>query len=71
MMTARDDAAGPPDLYISGVQPDIGPVTFQMLGQGDLNSSSISPRKRETWLFEMPLMPMVWTRTSTERVETP
>jgi hypothetical protein len=32
---------------------------------------SISPQSRLTWLFEMPLMLKVFTRSSTERVETP
>jgi hypothetical protein len=32
---------------------------------------SISSHSRETWLFEMPLMPMALTRSSTERVEMP
>jgi hypothetical protein len=30
--------------------------------------SSISPQRRLTWLFEMPLMPSALTRSSTDRV---
>ena len=33
--------------------------------------SSISAHKRDTWLLEIPLMPIALTRSSTERVETP
>src|SRR3954447_13017643 len=33
--------------------------------------SSISPHSRETWLLEMPSIPMARTRSSTERVEMP
>ena len=33
--------------------------------------ASISSQSRLTWLFEMPFMPMAWTRSSTERVEMP
>src|SRR3954447_3402738 len=33
-----DDTASLPHLYISGVQPDIGPVAFQRTGQEGLNS---------------------------------
>ena len=32
---------------------------------------SISSHSRETWLLEMPLMPMAFTRSSTERVDIP
>src|SRR5204863_8641733 len=31
--------------------------------------SSISPHSRDTWLLEMPSIPMARTRSSTERVE--
>ena len=31
----------------------------------------IAQHRRETWLLEMPLMPMACTRSSTERVEMP
>jgi hypothetical protein len=33
--------------------------------------SSISAHSRETWLLEMPVMPIALTRSSTDRVETP
>src|SRR5437763_1525124 len=33
--------------------------------------SSMSPHSRETWLLEMPSIPMARTRSSTERVEMP
>jgi hypothetical protein len=33
--------------------------------------SSISAQSRLTWLFDTPLMPSAFTRSSTERVDTP
>jgi hypothetical protein len=33
--------------------------------------TSISSQSRDTWLFEMPLIPIALTRSSTERVEMP
>jgi hypothetical protein len=36
-----------------------------------LTLSSISSHSRLTWLFEMPVIPIAFTRSSTERVEMP
>src|SRR5262245_19089515 len=36
-----------------------------------LTRTSISAHSHDTWLFEMPVMPIAFTRSSTERVETP
>jgi hypothetical protein len=32
---------------------------------------SISSHSRDTWLLEMPVMPIAFTRSSTERVDIP
>jgi hypothetical protein len=40
-------------------------------GHNALTRSSISGHSRDTWLLEVPLMPIAFTSSSTERVETP
>ena len=68
----RDDAAVAADLHVGGVDPEIGPVALdRTVEEGLRPRSSISPHSRETWLLEMPLMPIALTSSSTERVEMP
>src|SRR3984885_13270100 len=67
----RDDASALPHLYISGVEPDIRPTAFQRTVQESLDLFIDLAHSRDTWLLEMPLIPMAWTSSSTERVETP
>jgi hypothetical protein len=67
----RDDAAGLAHLHIGGVEPDIWPVAFQRAVQEGLHLVVDSPHSRDTWLLEMPDIPMACTRSSTERVEMP
>src|SRR3984957_6503577 len=64
----RDDASALPHLYISGVEPDIRPTAFQRTVQESLDLFIDLAHSRDTWLLEMPLIPMAWTSSSTERV---
>ena len=63
----RDDTPLLANLHVGRVEPQVGPVALQRAA----TLSSISPHKRLTWLLEMPVMPIAWTRSSTERVDTP
>jgi hypothetical protein len=49
-----------------GQSPSSGPRLRKALTR-----SSISAHNRETWLFEIPLIPIALTSSSTDRVETP
>lgn len=66
-----NDAAGLAHLEVGGVDPQVGPVAFNGAMQEGLYRSSISAHRRETWLLEMPLMPIACTTSSTDRVEMP
>jgi hypothetical protein len=67
----RDNTASLGYFNITGVQPDAGPIPSGGRVSKVCTRSSISVHNRLTWLFEMPLAPMAWTSSSTERVETP
>jgi hypothetical protein len=64
-----DDAAAPADLQIGGVDPQIWPVAFDRPLDEGLHLASISSQRGDTWLLEMPLMPIALTRSPAERVE--
>ena len=67
----RDDAAILAHFHVGGVDPQIRPVALDRTSEERLHLVVDSPHSRETWLLEMPVMPIAWTRSSTERVETP
>src|SRR3954447_4454742 len=67
----RDDVAVAARLHIGRVQPDIGPLPSSGRSRKPVILLSISPHSRDTWLLEMPVMPIARTSSSTERVETP
>ena len=67
-----DDPAALAHLHVGGVDPQVGPRAFdRAIEERPVTRSSMSSHSRETWLFEMPVMPIALTRSSTERVETP
>jgi hypothetical protein len=74
-----DDAAVDACLDVGGIQPEIGPFAFERSIEErgdlavDLAAQSADPRLRRgrLSLFEMPLIPIAFTSSSTERVETP
>ena len=53
------------------VDPQVGPAAFDRPLEERLTGSSISAHSRDTWLLEMPVMPMALTRSSTEGVDMP
>ena len=72
MMTATDTMRPPrrtlryvASIHRYGHSPSIG------RSRKAFTLSSISSHSRDTWLLEMPLMPMALTSSSTERVEMP
>src|SRR5882672_1531600 len=67
----RDDVAVAARLHIGRIQPDIGPLALERTVEKATILPSISPHRRDTWLFEMPVMPIARTNSSTERVDTP
>ena len=67
----RDDATAAPDLEIGGIDPEIWPFALDGSVEEGFDLVVDLLASRETWLLEMPLMPMALTRSSTERVEMP
>jgi hypothetical protein len=67
----RHDATVLAHLHVGRVDPQIRPVSFYGAGEEGFHLLVISSHSLETWLFEIPLIPMALTRSSTERVETP
>ena len=68
----RDDAAVLAHLHVGGVDPEIRPVALDRPVEEGLHLVvDLLAQPADTWLLEMPLMPMALTRSSTERVETP
>ena len=59
-----DDPSGLPRLHIGRIDPQVRPVPFDRTSKEGMNRSSISPHSRQTWLLEMPLMPMALTSSS-------
>ena len=68
-----DDLVVAPDFHVGGVQPDIGPVALDRAVEEGLNAlvdkalcfANAHSHSRETWLLEMPLMPIALTSSST------
>ena len=68
----RHDAPATTDFQIGRVDPQIGLVAFDRpLQEGFHLAIDLFAQTRDTWLFEMPLMPNALTSSSTERVEMP
>ena len=67
----RHDAAVLAHLHVGGVDPQIRPVALDRTAEERLHLVIDLADSRETWLLEMPVMPIACTRSSTERVETP
>jgi hypothetical protein len=74
----QKNAAGLTCLQIGGVDPDVRPVAFDGTVEEshhtdvDLFTKPAAPlRGDRLWLFEIPLIPIALTRSSTERVEMP
>ena len=67
----RDDAAGLADFQIGRIDPQIRPVALDWPVEEGLYLAVDLLAQRDTWLFEMPLIPIALTRSSTERVEMP
>lgn len=66
-----NNTTGLANFHIRRVDPEIRPITFDRAIEERVDALMISPHKRETWLFEMPVIPIDLTSSSTERVETP
>ena len=67
----RYDAAAASHLEVGGIDPDVGPFALNGSVEEGLTLISISSHSWDTWLLEMPDMPIALTRSSTERVEMP
>lgn len=65
------DPPAAPDLQVGGVNPQIGQSPSIGRSRKAFTFPSISSQSRDTWLLEIPDMPIALTRSSTDRVETP
>lgn len=67
----RDDAAALAHLEVSGVQPEVWPFADQRALEEGVHALVDVLHGFETLDFEMPLIPIACTRSSTRRVLTP
>ena len=66
------DPPGFAHLHVGGVDPQVAQQpSIGRSRKACTHSSSISVHRRDTWLLEIPVIPIAFTRSSTERVETP
>ncbi len=66
-----DDAPALADLEVGRIEPEVGPGSLQRPGEERVHALVDLGAERLAWDFDMPPAPMAFTRSSTERVETP